>query len=139
MNCLSRVRIGFIIIMIVSLTLPVSALAKSNAVDMYEVYEVLQNNHVSGISEDELTSAAIRAMIEELDDPYTEYYSEEEWQSFSSALNQDYVGIGVRLAEDDKGIYAVEVFPNSPAQEKGILNGDYFIAVEGQTVEGLTI
>jgi carboxyl-terminal processing protease len=138
MNLIQKARLFIAIILIASMVMPysVSAAGESNAAtDLSEVLELLGRHHVSGTSEQELSSSAINGMLGLLNDPYTQYFSEAEWNSFEGSLNQNYVGIGVRLGEDEFGYYAAEVFPGSPAEKGGIVQGDYIIAVEGNTVD----
>jgi len=104
----------------------------------HEIIHLLKNYHLSGISERELLEAAINGMIERIGDPYTEYMTPNEWDQYSNSIEQQYVGIGIRLEQDANGVYAVEVFPESPAEEAGILFGDYIVAVNGQSTAGKT-
>lgn len=103
------------------------------------VFKLLQDNHVSGITAEKLSENAIKGMVAGLDDPYTAYFTPKEWASFESSLEQNYVGIGVRLNSDTQGVFITEIFKDSPAEAAGIEIGDYIIAVEGKSTKGLTI
>ena len=48
------------------------------------MHQYIEQYHVSGISGQILTEEAIRAMIEALDDPYTEYFTKEQYEAFSN-------------------------------------------------------
>jgi len=98
-----------------------------------EVRQLLQDYHLSNVSDEQLIDAAIDGMIESLGDPYTSYMTDDEWHEYQDSIEQNIVGIGVRLSEDDNGVYAVDVFPDSPAYEAGILRGDYIIAINGRS------
>lgn len=104
-----------------------------------EIYELIERYHVSGIKEDQLSKTAIEAMISELNDPYTKYMSESDWEEFQNSLQNNYVGIGIRVGQDDTRYYVVEVFDGSPAEAAGVLRGDYIAAVEGKSTETLTL
>src|SRR5690606_17210044 len=97
----------------------VSAEEEANLTKLLEVYQYIEKYHVSGTSGDVLTDEAIRAMIEVLDDPYTEYFTPERYASFAESIDQNYVGIGVRIYQDEIGFVAEEVFPDSPAERAG--------------------
>ncbi|HEX7056403.1 MAG TPA: S41 family peptidase [Bacilli bacterium] len=101
-----------------------------------QVYELLTQYHVSGVTESNFPESDVNTMLEKLNDPYTQYFSPDEWQSFANGLENQYVGIGVRLGEDNKGFYVIEVFPGSPAVSAGIQKGDYIAAVEGKKTAG---
>lgn len=104
-----------------------------------EVLQLLEQNHVSKPDAEQLKDAAIRGMIQQLNDPYTQYFSADEWKSFQNSLENNYVGIGVRVGEDSEGFYAAEVFPNSPAEGQGLKRGDYITAVGGKSVKGMKV
>lgn len=104
-----------------------------------EIYQLITNYHVSGVTEEGLPKSDIDEMISALDDPYTQYFSEEEWNQFENQLENNYVGIGIRVGLDDQGVYVDEVFPDSPAEQAKMFQGDYIIAVAGQSVKGMTL
>lgn len=107
--------------------------------DMTEVFQLLDKYHLHGVAGEALSAKAIEAMIELIDDPYTVYYTEEEWAAYEQRMERQYSGIGLRLAEDNNGFYVVEVFVDSPAEASGFHRGDYITAVDGQAVTDLTI
>lgn len=135
-----RMRVIIIAVLLATLMVPVSASAEKDPIgDLNEVFQLLENYHISGVEADKLVTDAIEGMIAGLDDPYTVYYTADEWEEYEGATNQDYVGVGMRLTEDTKGVYVVEVFANSPAETAGILKGDYITAVDGQNADGLAM
>jgi carboxyl-terminal processing protease len=89
--------------------------------------------------EETLIERAIRGMIEENGDPYTEYFSPEEYLEFSNSITSSFVGIGVQIYNLD-GVTVVEkVFRNSPAESFGVLPGDIIFKVDGVDVTGLEV
>lgn len=89
--------------------------------------------------EETLIERAIRGMIEENGDPYTQYFSPEEFLRFSNSINTNFVGIGVQIYNLD-GVTVVEkVFRNSPAENFGVLPGDIIFKVDGTEVTGLDV
>jgi carboxyl-terminal processing protease len=104
-----------------------------------DVFKLLQDNHVSGVNPQKLSNDAIEGMIKGLNDPYTVYFNPKQWTDFQHALEQNYVGIGVRLNTDDQGIYITEVFKGSPAASAGVLVGDYITGVNGKKMKGVKV
>ena len=96
-----------------------------------EVLSLLSNTHISGMTEDKLIDAAINGMIKSLDDPYTAYFNAAQAADFQNAVNGQRVGLGLSLATNDKGIYVNQVFPGTPAEQAGILPGDYLTGING--------
>ncbi|MEX2461331.1 MAG: S41 family peptidase [Paenibacillaceae bacterium] len=104
-----------------------------------EVFKLLQDNHVSSTSPQKLNDDAVKGMIAGLNDPYTVYFTPTEWTGFESSLEQNYVGIGVRLNSDAQGVYITEIFKGSPAESAGVKIGDYIAGVDGKTTKNLSV
>jgi carboxyl-terminal processing protease len=134
-------RITLLVIVLVGMLLPPFYAELYAVTDKQkdEIVELIVNNHVSGIEESELNTENIDTIISSLGDPYTQYFSPEEWKSFEDMLENNYVGIGIRVGQDDHGFYVNEVFPDSPAFGAGIQEGDYIIEVEGKSMKDITI
>lgn len=103
---------------------------------LLEAYEVLKSRHVDAPTEADLTDAAIEGMVNSLDDPYTEYFSQQELTGFTSSINQTYIGIGVRLGVTADSYYIDEIFPGSSAIEEDVRTGDVIVRVNGEIVQG---
>lgn len=101
-----------------------------------QVRDLILKYHVSAPAESKIPKTGVEEMIKDLSDPYTQYFTSEDWQSFQNQLENHYVGIGIRLGQDDKGFYTVEVFQNSPAEKAAMMPGDYIVEVEGKSVAG---
>ncbi len=78
-----------------------------------------------------LAEAAIRGMVEYLDDPYTYYLDEEDLLKLQESLEGKYEGIGVLVAFAEEGITIVRVFDDSPAQAAGLKKGEIILEVDG--------
>lgn len=114
--------------------------AKSAAAErIVEVLDALEKNHVSGPKADKLSETGIRAMVESLGDPYTQYFTAEQLQSFEDAVENQYVGIGVRVGMEEEGVYVADVFAGSPAKEAGMLRGDIIVKVGDEPAAGKKI
>ena len=86
------------------------------------------------LDNDKLLDAAMRGMINQLDDPYAQYFTEEEYQTLLSDNAGDYVGIGISIqAPDEVGAEVVSVYTGAPADLAGIRQGDIITTVNGKT------
>lgn len=84
--------------------------------------------------------AAIKAAIKTLEqDKYIEYYTEEEFQSFSNSLNGNLEGIGAYIEEKEGQIIIVSPIEGSPAAKAGILPGDIILFINGESTENLSL
>ncbi len=77
----------------------------------------------------------IRGYMDSLDDPYSVYYSAEEYASFMEDTEGEYVGVGVQVSQDveTKVITVTKVF-DGPAKEAGIQSEDVITKVNGEDV-----
>lgn len=82
----------------------------------------------------------IRGYMESLDDPYSVYYTPEEYASFMEDTGGEYVGIGVQVSQDieSKVLTVTKVF-DGPALEAGILVEDVITKVNGEDVTMLDV
>jgi carboxyl-terminal processing protease len=95
-----------------------------------------------GLSETDLTFAALTGMARAAGDRYTVFLSPRELRTFQGPLNPPHVfGIGVLLQQDEKtkDVSAAYVAPGTPAEAAGVQNGDVFDAVDGTSVRGFDI
>ncbi|QBI18776.1 S41 family peptidase [Egibacter rhizosphaerae] len=106
---------------------------------LIETFEELTEGAVDAPDADELLDAAIDGMLEELDDPYAEFYEPAEYATFSESLDGTYSGVGMELQETPDGLFIVTVFEGSPAQEAGLRSGDQIVEVEGEDVRDAPI
>ena len=77
-------------------------------------------------------------MMNGLDDPYTVYYTKEEYKALNEDTEGKYSGIGATVSQNPKTkiITIVNVFDNSPAKEGGLLPGDIIYKIDGEEVTG---
>jgi carboxyl-terminal processing protease len=95
------------------------------------------------VGRDSIIRAAINGLIESLNDPYTVYFDEDEYERFNSSLKGgNFYGIGV-LIEIDKGndnkLTVVEPMKNTPADRAGIKKGDVVVKIDSISTKGLSI
>lgn len=92
-----------------------------------------------GITEDidyeQCIDTALTYFVAATGDKYARYASPEEYTERLNELKEESVGIGVLIYyEDNKGFYVTRVFEGSPADEAGILVGDYIVSADGVAV-----
>lgn len=120
---------------------PWSASAKEAGkyTELDETIDLLEAYHLSGVTEEELIQAAIEGILYSLNDPYTDYYSEDELEAFTDSLNNVYYGTGILLDELNGEIYVNLVMENTSAEQMGILEGDVILTVNDITVEEIQL
>jgi len=129
-----KVTLGLASMLLAAAPLTTAAAAAQEDETTAQVRELIGSLHVSGVTADALQGKTIAEMIKSLNDPYTVYFSSNDLNSFESSLENDYVGMGARLAMDADGLYIQDVFPGSAAEAAGVKADDYIVAVDGTPV-----
>ena len=83
---------------------------------------------------------AIEEMLKPLDDPYTRVLRPKDYELLkSSNLGSEINGVGLQLGEDDTDgrIKVISTLAGSPAEEAGIVSGNYIESVNGQATSDL--
>ncbi len=112
--------------------------------DVDEVIRRLQDTFIGAedLTDEQLRKAAIEGIIDSLDDPYTSYLSPEEYTRFNDSLaggDSEFEGIGAEVTARGGQIMILGPLPGSPASRAGVRPGDVILAVDGQSVEGMSL
>ena len=92
------------------------------------------------LDNDKLVDSAMRGMIESLDDPYAQYYTEEEYNNLLTSNSGDYVGLGISVqTPDDAGSMIISVYTGGPADLAGLKKGDIITKVNGTATANLSL
>lgn len=77
-------------------------------------------------------------MMNGLGDPYTVYYTKEEYKALNEDTEGKYSGIGAVVSQNPntKVITIVKIFDNSPANDAGLQVGDIIHKIDGEEVAG---
>lgn len=110
----------------------------NSALEKVDVIEQLIDQYYLKDSKDsELTEGIYKGLVDGLGDPYSVYYTEEEYNSLQESVSGTYCGIGVSISQDDEGtITIIKPFEDAPGFEAGIRAGDILYAVNDEAVEG---
>lgn len=134
----------FITFMITSISLytyftknPISISAKSNNKDISnkldKYREIIDKYYLGEVDESKLEEGAIKGYIEGLDDPYTEYISKDDMDTYLDDTMGNFVGIGIYMIKNTKydKIQVLSTIKGSPAENAGIQAGDLIVSVDG--------
>jgi carboxyl-terminal processing protease len=103
-----------------------------------ENYNYIVENYYGDLDKNKLIDSAISGMLDAIEDPYTTYINESTSNTFSTALEGSFEGIGVEIINDsDNNVVVYSVIDNSPAQKAGIKPLDVLISVNGKSIEGM--
>ncbi len=116
-----------------------------------ETYQRISDEFVGKTDPGSLLEGAICGMFETLDDPYSMCMGPDEYQSSFEDISGEFGGIGAVMNTEDAGggacavigegckLQVVEALDGTPALEAGLAPGDRVIAVDGSSLDGLTI
>jgi carboxyl-terminal processing protease len=100
------------------------------------VYNVVQAFHKDGADAQKFTDGAIKGGLEALGDPYTNYFSASDYQTFLDSLNGSFSGIGAFLETNDNYIVIASPIKGTPADRAGLTSGDRILEVDGTPLIG---
>lgn len=105
-----------------------------------ENYQNIINNYYKELNEEELLSVALESMMELLDDPYSIYMNEKDYNNLNITLEGSYKGLGISIYKEktDGEVVVASVFSNSPADKSGIKAGDVIVSVNGTKTTTIT-
>lgn len=110
---------------------------RANARLFDEVMSLVSQRYVDSIKSSELLARAAKGLVKELEDPYTELFSPRESEAFARGTGGRYGGTGMQLDEEPDGFVTVQrVFPNTPAEDAGVRDGDRIIAIADSSTDG---
>lgn len=106
-----------------------------------DTFEQIERNYVKEVDRRKLVNAAIRGMMQDLEDPYSNYISPDDLSQFNQVLEQEFTGIGIQVEIDpqSKRLTVMSPLPGSPAFKAGIRAGDVIMEIDGKTTEGMSL
>lgn len=108
---------------------------------MDRIKDIVDENFFFEVDEEALADGMYAGMLKGLDDPYSVYYTEEEFESLIESTTGVYYGIGVTVSQDARTgiITVVKPFVGSPGYEAGMLPGDILFSVNEVEVTGMDL
>src|SRR5215216_1856998 len=117
---------------------------RANANLFQQVMSLVQTQFVDTLPTSAAYEKAARGLVRELNDPYSELLSPKASEDFNRSTGGRYGGTGMSIGEASVGggpstIVVQRVFPNTPAEEAGVQEGDHIIAVDSMSTQGLPL
>lgn len=102
------------------------------------IREIIDRYYLEDADENALVTGIYKGLVSGLGDPYSVYYTEDEYNRLMETTEGIYCGIGVSVSQNiETGIITlVKPFKNAPGFEAGILPGDILYKVNGEEVTG---
>ena len=117
-----------------------SAPARSPSRLFDQVYSIVANRYVDSLQATGILEKAAKGLVRELNDPYSELLAPKANEDFNRNVGGRYGGVGMLLEEQKNTgptrIVVARVFPHTPAEEGGVLEGDIITRVDSLPVTG---
>lgn len=99
--------------------------------------KIIKRDYIFDYKDEDLETGIYKGLFAGLGDPYSEYYTKEEYEALMEDTSGSFAGIGlVVTAGEDNLITVVSPIEGTPAAKAGIRSGDKILAVDGTTYLG---
>jgi len=113
---------------------------RANSLLLEQVMSLVRNQYVDTIVSGSVFEKAAKGLVRELNDPYTELLSPRASEDFNRNTGGRYGGTGMVVGEQSAGVFVVDrVFPNTPAEDGGVREGDHIVSVDNNATSTLTL
>jgi len=108
---------------------------------VYQVYEYVKGYFYQPerINDQQALYGAMKGIVEQLDDPYSEFFEPSEKTAFDESLNGEFSGVGIEITLEDGVLTVITPLVGSPAEAAGMRVGDRIVAIDGESTEGHTL
>jgi carboxyl-terminal processing protease len=103
-----------------------------------EALDAIANNYYRPIDRSKLLDAGLTAGVKSLDDRFSAYFDPKTYKEFQESTEGAFEGVGMTVAEVERGLRVLTVFEGSPAGRAGIREGDVITGVDGKSLAGKT-
>ncbi len=108
-----------------------------NLEEIITTYNSIVEDYYDNVDKNKLSDAAIKGMVESLDDPYSNYMDSNTTSDFNETIDGSFVGIGVTIVYENDYNTVIALEDRGPAKKAGIEIGDVILAVDGKDVKGV--
>ena len=113
-------------------------MSKEVRLKISQIKSIIDKYYLNDIDEDKMTEGMYKGLVSSLQDPYSVYYTKDEFEALMESSSGSYCGIGAYVSQDVKTgvITIVKPFEGGPAYEAGMLPGDIIYKVQDEEVTG---
>ena len=98
-----------------------------------EIYQYMNIYYYGEFDKQDIYNSLYSGVLESLEDPYSVYYTKEEYEDMQVSTSGKYVGIGAGVSQNlnTMEVTITKVYRGTPSEEAGLKNGDMILSVEG--------
>ncbi len=124
--------------MLLALTLSLILPLNTFAATLDDVKSIIKKEYVGEINGDLSSAKSIDEVIDMLD-PYSDYFTKEEYEAYTRSVQMESVGIGVVIEKHEKGILIVDVIETGSAHASGFERGDIITKINGNSTTDMSV
>lgn len=133
-----RFAVLLILLFLIICVQPVSAQSNDSLL-VAEIKDILWKHYYEPLPYNFLKQNSLEEVFSFINDPYTRYYSDEEFDDFLLSLEGKYGGIGLEIDLKDGQIIVTKIIPNTPASRVNIQQGDIITHVDNQPLANMDL
>jgi len=103
-----------------------------------DVFEKIRSDYVEKPNEQKLIEAAVSGMLTSLD-PHSSYMDSKSFRDMQVQTRGEFGGLGIEVTQEDGLVKVVTPIDDTPAARAGIMSGDIISAIDGESVQGMTL
>jgi carboxyl-terminal processing protease len=103
-----------------------------------DVFERVRADYVEVPDDKQLVESAINGMLAGLD-PHSSYMNAKDYKDMQVTTSGKFGGLGIQVTMEDGVIKVISPMDGTPAAKAGILANDKIIAIDGDTLQGVTL
>ncbi|MGI6225504.1 MAG: S41 family peptidase [Peptococcales bacterium] len=104
-----------------------------------EVKDILREHYFEPVPYKMLLATTLEEVMATLNDPYTRYFTDEEFNEFWLSLEGKFGGVGIVIDLINKKVEITGVLPDTPASRVNIKKGDIITHVDNQPLTNLPL
>ncbi|RXM66302.1 hypothetical protein DP145_08860 [Clostridium tetani] len=122
-----------------------SELLKDNTYKEYndglieQIKYLINNVYYYDVPESISNAKSVEEIMKDIRDPYTQYYTGEEFKKLQEGINNVFSGIGIYYKKHEDGIIITDMVPGSSAEYAGLKIGDIVIQLNREEIKGLSV
>jgi len=102
------------------------------------ILQLIEHGYVDSINSGDIIEQTIPDILKNLD-PHTAYIPARNMQEVQEEMSGNFSGIGVQFSIQEDTVRVIEVIPNGPSSQVGILPGDRIITVNDSLIAGVDV
>ena len=105
------------------------------------IEDTVKESYTGEVDDEEMEEYMYKGMMASLGDPYSAYYTSEEYEELTTETTGSYKGIGVVMQQDvtTGEVKVVRCYEGAPGAKAGLLPEDVLIQVNGESISGLEL